>query len=177
MFSDFNFPPSRLDGQSNEQIRATDEEERQREWEANLGIEQADPTTDDSRSGSSPSATFLNLTGPVRQPPQEFLERLKLINEQTDFGVSLCGVSSVLEEVVKDQGPNRVMVSVIPFVTSNPSFIDQLPLICVCQLYLLVVSQQNGLPVEDLMHSADFWTKAALNNDVQAAVSIYLHLI
>ncbi|KAI6197951.1 hypothetical protein M3Y94_01286400 [Aphelenchoides besseyi] len=154
---DFTFPPSHLDGLTADQLRSSDDEEREREWAAIYKLERyEEEAREESGSGSAISSTIclLNQSGPCRHPPKELLERLEKANDQSEIGVTLCRLRDpdVLANVAADQGAHRVMPTLIPFVISNPLVIEVLPLSCISQLYLLATCQQNGMSTDELMH-------------------------
>ncbi|KAI6181609.1 DUF3677 domain-containing protein [Aphelenchoides besseyi] len=154
---DFTFPPTHLDGLTADQLRSSDDEEREREWAAIYKLERyEEEAREENGSGPSTSSTIclLNQSGPCRHPPKELLERLEKANDLSEIGVTLCRLRNpdVLAKVAADQGAHRVMPTLIPFVISNPLVIEVLPLSCISQLYLLATCQQNGMSTDELMH-------------------------
>jgi hypothetical protein len=115
--------------------------------------------------------TQLIFSGPIRQPPKSFLKQLKQLNEQFPFNVNLCQVSepNILARVCADLGPQHVLSTIVTYLTSKPNQIDVVPLMCVCQLYLVVVCQQNSLPTDTLVHSST--NKLFISVELQDSVS------
>jgi hypothetical protein len=110
-----------------------------------------------------------NFSGPIRQPPKNFLKQL---NEQFPFNVNLCQVNEpdILSRVCADLGPQHVLPTIITYLTAKPTQIEVVPLISLCQLYLVVVCQQNSLPVDMLVHSST--TKLFISVELQDSASL-----
>ncbi|CAD5234985.1 unnamed protein product [Bursaphelenchus xylophilus] len=152
---DFTFPLPSLDGKSKEQILAEDVSEQEIEWTAIRQLEVQDETEENSNSEPTPSQNycFLKLTGPCRTPPEGVLKNIEKLNKEFELGTQLSGLRQpdLLEKLAKEQGPLRVLPSLIALLNARPDFIDKIPLSTLAQLYLVVVfDQKMSKPIDEL---------------------------
>ncbi|CAD5228226.1 unnamed protein product [Bursaphelenchus okinawaensis] len=143
---DFTFPLPILDKKFKEQLIAEDQAELEKEWEV---IKQQDLSQDDenSNSGSPPSSAYslFKPNGIARAPPESTLKNLYKLNKDHDFGTQLTALKQLdlLEKLIQEQGPLRVMPSLVNMLNQKPEFVEKIPLIALAQLYLIVVFDQK----------------------------------
>jgi hypothetical protein len=113
---------------------------------------------------------LFEFSGPARQCPTEFSQRLKHLTEA--FAVNLCQINepNVLARVCADLGPQRVLQTVIAYLSSKPSQLESVPLICVCQLFLVVTCQQNSMPIDSLINLTNTSGRLTINAELQDLV-------
>ncbi|KAI6190762.1 DUF3677 domain-containing protein [Aphelenchoides bicaudatus] len=156
---EFVFPPQHFEEFNADQLFKANAEARNEELNV---IRQA--LIQDKKDGGDSShldpnklpLCLMNPTGPVRQPPKQFLKQLRQLNDQYPFNVNLCQVNEpdILSRVCADLGPQHILPTVVTYLTSKPNQIEAVPLICICQLYLVIVCQQNSLSIDTLVHSS-----------------------
>lgn len=77
----------------------------------------------------------------------------------------------ILSRVCADLGPQRVLSTVIAYLAAKPSQLETVPLICICQLYLVGICLQNSLSIETLVHSTTIAKGTVLELQDQVCLS------
>jgi len=136
----FQFPPisNQLDGPSLITEKKFQEEERNYilNYVTLISKAQGDLTPVNNHPLISQLMKY-DTTQPARQPPEQFFQRLRQLDQQCEFAKLLCysREPDFLLEIMKRQGPEQAMQWLVPVLShSEPDLIENLHIECLCEL-------------------------------------------
>ncbi|EGC28783.1 hypothetical protein DICPUDRAFT_100030 [Dictyostelium purpureum] len=81
---------------------------------------------------------LLDIKGPIRQPPDEIIEKLQKLENENHLGFVLCTSRQpdFLLEIMSNQDSKQSMVWLNPIIHNDPKTLDILPPICISEILL-----------------------------------------
>lgn len=158
MTNNYKFPPptTATDEKVIEDIKNQEkqlyEKERQAilEFEAHLAAATSKVTITETNSLLLTQLTSMDVSGPMRKPPEAVIEQLKTLNQSLRIGQMLCRSRNpdFLLDIIQRQGTTQSMPWLAELVESNEGSLDVLPVQCLCE-FLLHEPQDSNKDIDD----------------------------
>lgn len=120
------------------------------EFESHLAAATSKVTITEANSLLLTQLTSMEVSGPMRKPPEAVIEQLKTLNQSLRIGQMLCRSRNpdFLLDIIQRQGTTQSMPWLAELVESNEGSLDVLPVQCLCE-FLLHDPQDGNKDDED----------------------------